>query len=230
MTTIADLGTRAIGTEFSADLVTQAAAERYVRAAIGRIYRTTTLARGDYTPAAVTLALGALGVVLPEPGIRIGTVRHVDTGEELLETDVDSLTAAQNVSTPSRGRPAYYAISDAGLTAEGITLMCSPIPDRAYQLLVTGHFAPLAADLDSADTVPLPADYEDIPVYWAKHRLFDEDSDVEMSNHWLERWTTALMELRGDLQKRSNNNRQVPGHWAGTANLAPHFRHPRGLF
>lgn len=228
MTTIAALGTRALGSEFSAGY--QADAERYVRAAIGRIYRTTTLARGDYTPAAVTLALGALGVVLSEPGIRISSVTHVDTGEPLTEADVDTLTAAQNVTTPPRGRPAYYAISDAGLTAEGITLMCLPIPDRAYQLLVTGRFAPPATELESTDTVPLPADYEDIPTYWAKHRLFDEDSDREMSDHWLERWASALMELRGDLQKRSTNNRQIPGHWAGATSTAPSFHHPRGLF
>jgi hypothetical protein len=228
VTTIAALATRALGTDFDSGY--QADAERHVRTAIGKIFRSTTLARGDYTPAPISANVGVLSVTLPETGLRISTVSHLDTGVELDYAELAGISALQQITSPARGRPSSYAITDAGPTSEGTNLLLWPIPDRTYQLLVTGRFSPAAADLESADTAPLPVDYEELPVYWARYELYSVEGDSEMMRNWLDKWTTGVLELRGDLQKRRTGNRQVPGHWSTINGAGPTLHHPRGLF
>jgi hypothetical protein len=227
VSTIAALATRALGTDFDSGY--QADAERYVRAAISKIFRSTTLARADYVPAAITLGVGSTSTTLPETGIRVDRVWLADTGAELRPVEVADIRAAQSVATPARGRPVAFAVTGAGLTSEGVALTYAPIPDQAYQLMVSGHFSPGATDLESTDVAPLPVDYEELPVYWAKHELYSNETDSEAMNLWLGKWTTGILELRGDLQHRTTGNRQVPGHWSGGSG-GPQFHHPKGLF
>lgn len=225
MATLADLAGKALHDDF-ASVKYGTIARDAIRTAIGMIYRTTELARGDYVPAPITLPVGALGVTIPDAGLHLTSVQHVDTGAELEPLSVDDVAVAQNTAAGRRGRPSGYALTGAGLTAEGLTLVVTPIPDRAYTLQLVGSFAPDATALDQdVDVVPLPGDYLDLPVSYARSELFAFEGDSAMADFHLTRFNGRLAQLRGDLAVRLKRSRRVPGTWSGVAS-GPQFHRP----
>lgn len=228
MATVTQLATKALSNDFdAATWLTKG--EDAVRDAIGRIFRSTSLAAGDYRPAATSLAAGALSFLIDQAGLRVSSIFHVDTGLPLDEVTVDEIAAHQQRPGAAPGRPLFYALTGAGLTAEGITVLIAPVPDAVYSLQVVGSFAPGSTDVEAGDEVPLPRDYEYLPVAWARSELFAWEGDTEQSNVWEGRWQAGLRALRADLQRRSGRVRRVPGTWSGSAG-SPRLHHPQGLF
>jgi hypothetical protein len=228
VTLVSDLVTEALHDDF--DRVKYGGrAAKFVADAVQLIFSTTSLARGDYVPTASVVNAGNPSFALGDSAIRITSVFHTDTGEELVEVPLDDLAAAQAVPNPPRGRPVYYALTGAGLTAEGTTVLLSPLPDKTYTLQVRGRYAPAITDLEVGDTVPLPARYDRMPVSYARAKLFALEDDAEMSNFWMSTFTGEVQTLRADLQRRSERVRRVAGTWSDLGS-APRFRHPQGLF
>lgn len=228
MSTVDALATKALHDDFAVAKY-QTAARDAIKTAIGMIYSTTDLARGDYTPAALTYPKAAVGVLLTETGLHVRSVTMVDTGDELDESDVDTIAAEQQRTGAAPGRPVIYALTGAGLTVEGMTLVLAPIPDKDYKLQLVGTFAPADGDLDPTDPVPVPSRYEDMLVEYGRSVLFGLEGDPTMSDFHLGRFNGRLTQLKGDLGVRSLKSRRTPGTWSGVAS-GPRFHHPKGLF
>lgn len=227
MSTIAALIARAIDTDFDA-ATRNADAGRFIREAIGRIYRTTTLARGDFNVAG-QLTAGNSSFTVAANALHVRTVLAADTGDELDEVSREDLESLQAANT-GRGRPIAYAIVGTGASNENLAIETWPTADRTYDFTVIGRFAPPVTDLEDTDQCPLPIDYENLPVYYARSELFAlVEDDERMSALWQGKWTDGLRELRSDLQTRSGRNRRVPGTWSGLTSDMPVFHRP-GLF
>lgn len=229
MSTLAEIATKALHDDFAAAKY-GAAARDAIRTAIGMIFRGTSLARGDYVPAPLTLPSGALGITLTDAGLRIKTIFLVDTSAELTEARIEDIAADQQSASMSPGAPRFYAITGAGLAVEGVTIVVSPIPDRDYELQIVGSFSPDDAALnDDGDTIPLPSAYTDLLVHYARSELFGLEGDQNMSDFHLTRFNGRLQQLRGDLQLRSSRVRRTAGTWSDMSS-GPRFHHPQGLF
>lgn len=236
MTLISDLVTRALDVDF--DPGTRSAdAGRFVRQAIGFIYRTTAFPRGDALPIVFTVT-GNPVVTFDATlrGLRISSVLD-DLGNPLNELSVEDYNQLFTSASTTRGRPLYWSLFGA-VALESPTLNLWPVPDRVYTLTLTGSQEPAVSQLDDADPVPLPDDYEDLPVFYARGRLFELVDDSDMAAYWggdpnngndRGKWAVGVRQLRSDLQVRSKNNRVVPGTWAGMRRAFPQFHRP-GLF
>lgn len=228
--TVTTLVTRALDVDFDATLRT-ADAGRFVRSAIGKLFRGTNTLRGAYSEQFNTV----VGVPTFQPadttiqGIKIDRVVYTDTGAELDQvTRADMLVLqAQPIS---RGRPEVWApIATTAVTSGSPLLELWRTPDRVYPLMVIGSKTTKPADLEDADNVPLDDDFEDLPVYYARWQLsLLEDDDVGAAR-WEKRWTDGWRELR-QLTQGKTANRQVPGTWAGARTAQPTFHSPSGTF
>lgn len=227
MTLISDLTARALDVDFDATL-RSADAQRFIQQAIGRIYRQTALPRGDYSTPIVT-AIGAPSTSTDAlaRAVRVASIID-DLGNPLDMLDRFDVQQLQTTSS-SRGRPSAFAVAGTGDTSEQKAISWWPIPDRVYTFTLMGRFEPPIADLDSTDPVPLPFDYEDLPVWFARAELFDLQDDDAGAARWRSKWVAGLRELAGDLNLRVDRNRRVPGTWSGTAASGPQFHRP-GLF
>lgn len=228
MSTVEEVAARALGDEF--DIGFQADAERMVREAVSLIYRQTNLARGGVLLAVVTVpgAYTVTGLSAVESLRLAGPVFRDMDGVELEEIDAADWRALVSTKGSETGPPQAYALVPTTPVAEG-ALQFWPKADTARTVWVGGQGAVLADDLQSADPVPLPEVYERLLVAHARGELFALESDREMSDFWVARWQAGTSELRSDLQRRRNRNRQVPGTWSGLSSDAPAF-HYRGLF
>jgi hypothetical protein len=226
VTLISDLTTRALDTDF--DVSRSADAQRFIQRAIGLIYRQTALARGDYSAPILTAIGGAsTSTAALDRAVRVATIID-DLGNPL--DPIDRFDAQQLQATATaRGRPRAFAVAGLGDSSEPLSILWWPIPDKVYTFTIMGRFEPPIADLDPGDLVPLPFDYEDLPVWYARAELFDLQDDDAGAARWRGKWTAGLRELAGDLNLRVDRNRRVPGTWAGTSASAPQF-HRSGLF
>jgi hypothetical protein len=228
MSTVAEVATRALGDEFDSGF--QADAERMVREAVSLIYRQTNLARGGILLGVVTVpgAYTVTGLAVVESLRLAGPVFRDLDGAELEELEAADWRSLVSTRGSETGPPQAYAFVPTAPIAEP-TFQLWPKADIARTVWVGGQGAVLANDLQSADAVPLPEVYERLLVAHARGELFALESDREMSDFWVGRWQAGTSELRSDLQRRRNRNRQVPGTWSGLSSGAPAF-HYRGLF
>lgn len=228
MTTFLELATRAIGTDFPAAALDDA--KRWVRTGLGELYVSAGFARNDMALPVVTTPFDPTVEVAFDA--RISGVMNAATGLPLDEVEHERVVAYTS-SPPGNadyGTPIVYGITGS-MAVEGVALALSPIPATAVTLLVFGQRAPDAGEMDDGDTVPLPEQYEDGPVEWARSKLFDYyEDDSTMGDMWRSRFEDTGKRMRSNLQRRSTRNRRVPGTWSGMTSVEPRFRHPRGLF
>jgi hypothetical protein len=222
MTTFSDLVTRALHDDFSSTKF-DAIARDAINDAIGEIYRTTNLGRGDYTPSGYTLPAGALGISIIDRGVRIRSVFIAGKTDPLPERPTDELAQLHQQDNPTVGMPDRYAIVGTGATTEGYDLVFWPIADQDYVIDVTGRFAPSRMSADGG-VVPLPDDYTQLPVYFARSEMFGFDDDPEMAAVWRAKYDDGVKRLREDLQRRSTRSRRLPSMWRGSC--SPRFRIP----
>jgi hypothetical protein len=187
-------------------------AKGFVATAVDMVYRTTSLARGDYS-SSQTLAAGAGSLSVAVTGLRVSSVSLTDTGELLNEVPADDLVAAQAAATAAHGRPRLYALTGLGPTTAGSSVLFYPVPVAAVTVEITGRYVPTRLSADS-DVVPLPDDYLDIPVAYARGELFALEDDPQMSQFWMDKYRGRLSDLRGDLAQRSMRNRRIAGTWS----------------
>lgn len=228
MSTVLQVTNRALAQDFPATSLADAG--RFVREAIREIYRETNIARADID---MTAAIATNGNVITFPAA--GNAPFVNTilgddGAELTPVDYDELRSLQIANPNARGRPRLYAISSTGVLAgEALTITLYPTADRAYTFIVTGRIAPQSTDMDDGDTVPLPEDYERLPVYYARRELFALEDDVPMHEFWDKKYVSDMRKLKGYLATRSNRPRITPGTWGRAGDNGPTFHRP-GLF
>lgn len=228
MSTIQNLIDRALDVDF--DTSRSADAQRFIQQAIGKIYRKTSLARGDYsTSIATTAGQPSTLTATLDRAVRVATIID-DLGNPLDPLDRFDVTELQKTAgAGQRARPSAFAIAGGGDTSEPVSVLWWPIPDAAYTFTVMGRFEPPIADLAPASSVPLPFDWEDLPVYYARAELFDLEDDDAGVARWRGKWSAGIVEAAGDLNLRVDRNRQVPGAWSGTTAAGPQF-HRSGLF
>jgi hypothetical protein len=220
---LSDLVARALDVDF--DTARSADALRFLIAGIGRIYRKTELLQGDWTQT-INTAVGVSTTAITG-SLRIGSILN-DLGFPVDEVTRDDMAMLQKQS-PTRGRPEAYAISGSGDTSSNLTLTWWPTPDAIYAFTATGHFEPPTTDLELTDAAPLPSDYVDLPVAYARWKLFLLEDDDVGAARWKTEWMEGIREAATDLGRRgSSKNRRVPGAWPGGSG-APRF-HRAGLF
>jgi hypothetical protein len=226
LSTIQNLIDRSLDVDFASSR--SADAQRFIQQAIGKIYRQTSLARGDYaTSIATAVGVPSTSTATLDRAVKVASIID-DLGNPLTPMDRFDVTQLQKTAG-STGRPSSFAIGGLGDGSEPVGVLWWPIPDRIYTFTLMGRFEPPIADLDVTDPVPLPFDYEDLPVYYARAELFDLEDDDAGTARWRNKWTAGLRELAGDLNVRVDLNRRVPGTWAGTSAGGPQF-HRAGLF
>lgn len=228
MSTVVNLTTRSLDTDFPSTRTADAG--RFVREAIREVYRETNIARGDID---VTANVATNGNVITFPAA--GNAPFInsilgDDGVELSQLGYDEIRSLQLANPAARGRPRVFAVSSTGVNAgEPLTLTLYPTADRAYNFTVTGRIAPQSTDMDDGDTVPLPEDFERLPVYYARRELFALEDDVTLHDFWDKKYQTDLRRLKGYLATRSNRPRIVSGTWGRAGDAGPTFHRP-GLF
>lgn len=227
MSTVLQLATRAVDVDFPTRTVD---AGRFVREAIREIYRETNLARAEIDVSANVIAGGAT-ITFPAAGNAPFVASIIgDDGMPLAQVDYDDIRSLQIANAGQRGRPSVFAISSTGVNAgDQFTITLFPAADRAYTFVVTGRVAPQSTDMDDADIVPLPEDYERLPVYYARRELFALEDDTQMHDFWNAKYAADLRKLKGYLARRSVGPRIVPGTWGKTGDAGPTFHRP-GLF
>lgn len=231
--TITQVATRALSSDFDSGRLAEGTAA--VRDAIGEIYATTTLVRGDMPIQLAdvsTVVGGATQLANTYEQSRVEAVIHSDTGGELEPMALADLLQLRQAQ-PARGRPLAFAVTGGNLTGTvGSVIELWPTADRTYQLYLLGQRGPNLTDLEDADTVPLPDRWLKLPYYYARSELFKLDSDFEAASVWGTDWINGCALMRGDLQKRlGGGNRIIPGTWSGGSggSGAPQFHRP-GLF
>lgn len=222
-------GTRALSSDL--DVGRLAEATRYVRQGVGMIFRETNLARGDMLePVALNTGTN-LASILGIEGGRVSCMLMGDDGTALDEVDRFQLEQLQLSAPTQRGRPQVYSLLSLSADDETTFIGVWPLADRDYILFAGGRRTPGTGEMQDADPVPLPEVYEDIPGDWARHRLFSigADVDLELATFYKGLWDDGCKRIRGDLQRRSTRNRQVPGTWSNLSPAGPTFHRP-GLF
>jgi hypothetical protein len=203
-------------------------AKRFINEAIGLIYRSTSLARGDVTLTA-TIGIGDAIEDLATEGVVIQGIFRTDTGEEIFYLDRDEFEQLANELGSRPGPPVYYTITGTGTaTVNTMRIQFLPIADKTYTLDVVARFAPAQMSGDN-DVVPLPPDYSYFPVRYARSKLFALEDDDQMSAFWMGEWLACLQAIRVDMQRRRTGVRQTPSMWANI-DRGPRFHHPQGLF
>ena len=204
-------------------------AKRFLNEAIGLVYSSTSLARGDLTLIA-TVGPGDSIEDLSQDGVLVKSVTRTDTGERIDYLERDEFEQLANeLGSFNTGPPTYYSITSTGdPTSNSIRLEFLPLADQAYTLDVVARFNPTQMSGDS-DVVPLPPTYQFFPVRYARSKLFALEDDAQMSTFWLGEWELGLQSIKMDLNRRRIGVRVVPGMWA-SVDPGPRFHHPQGLF
>jgi hypothetical protein len=227
LSTIQNLIDRSLDVDFAS--TRSADAQRFIQHAIGKIYRKTALARGDYaTPIATAVGVPSTSTAALDRAVKVATIID-DLGNPLDAARPVRRDAAPEATAGSRGRPSSFAIGGLGDGSEPVGVLWWPIPDRIYTFTLMGRFEPPIADLDVTDRGAAAVRLRDLPVYYARAELFDLEDDDAGTARWRNKWTAGLRELAGDLNVRVDLNRRVPGTWAGTSAGGPQF-HRAGLF
>jgi hypothetical protein len=202
-------------------------AKRFLNEAIGIIHRNTSLARGDYALTAALSAGTASASLGSTEHVVIQAVSRADTGEELVFLPRVEFEQLENQYGSTTGPPLYYTLAWSELNGAH-RLEFLPVPDRAYSLDILGRYSPAHMTLDGS-TVPLPVDYQWLPVRYARAKLFALEDDEQMAAFWMQEWLQGLGALRADVNRRHDGPRVIGSMWEGIGS-GPRFHHPDGLW
>jgi hypothetical protein len=211
--TFLEVQNAALGSDFDASRYREDV-KRWINEALGKIAHRVTLIQPLQGTATITTATGVSTYELPADDIRVHSLGDSETATALDDVGVDAI----DQSDTSQGRPAAFALY-------GGELLLYPTPDGVYSLEL--RFEREAWLLqDDGDTLPLPDAYADLPVNYARARLFEREDDFEAAQAWQARFESELLELRSDLGRQDRTRRrQIGGMWQVPA-VAPRFQRP----
>jgi hypothetical protein len=186
----------------------------WINQAIGKIGRRVQLVRPLQGTAALNTVAGQASYTLPADDVRVLSIREPSLARPLDPVSTDTIDA----QSASRGSPQVYALYGGSVTLY-------PTPDKPYALEQRYERDATVLVLDG-DTFPLPDAYGDLPVTWARARLFEAEDDAEMATYWQARFDRELAELRTDVGRENRGRRrQLPSMW-DTPAPAPRFQRP----
>jgi hypothetical protein len=187
--------------------------KRWINEATSRVYRLVNLTETE-SESVVNVLAGTNTYALPTNKGRVESLRSTQFGE-LEQVGIDDFDAMSlNVTA---GRPLYYVL-------RGSSILLYPTPNTNLTLMLRYERLPSAL-VNDADLVPLPTDYEFMPVYYARMRLHEAEGDLAMAQAQREAFFADLRELRA-VQVRSDSHRQIPGHWSGVEAVGPRITPP----
>ena len=186
----------------------------WINEAVGRIYRRVNLTEAE-SSSTISVVGGTQGYALPTGNLRIESIYHPTYGE-LLEIDVEEFDDL-NRNTTATGRPSYYTIRQG-------QVQLYPKPSASDTLNVRYERGPTVLVNDD-DLIPLPDDFDYLPVTYARARLHLAEGDVTMYQALKEDLAADIRELQSS-QRRSDRIRQIPGHWLGVEAVGPRIIPP----
>lgn len=210
--TFKELQDAVLGDDFDAT-TWRAEAKRQLVDAVRRIARRVRLPLRELTQA-INTAAGTNTYTLDALVVRVNSLRNTGTREPLEEVEIEWIDD-QPVSS---GVPAYFAV-----VGQSLVLYPTPNAVTALELRHQGRATEFASD-DA--TLPFDDEWADLPISYARAKLFRAQDDYEAAAVYMNDYRTGLLEMAADYGRRSRTRRRrTPGMFAGDSS-GPRFVRP----
>jgi hypothetical protein len=210
--TFKDLQDAVLGDDFAAS-TWRAEAKRQLLDAVRLLARRMRLPLRELTQA-INTAAGTSTYALDALVVRVNSLRNTTDHVPLDEVEIEWI----DDQPAARGKPTSFAIV-------GQSIVFYPTPNAAY-VLELRHQGRAADFADDNATLPFDDEWADVPISYARSKLFRAQDDYEAAGVYMNDFETGALRMASDYARRTRTRRRrVPGMFAG-GDSGPRFVRP----